>query len=150
MSFVVFRRFCFCSLVVACVVALWRSLSLSLLLLVLCRACVLGRLATLQFQNDALFPKISAICCSVPFVRRRHCSQSSSFSVSNIPGSNHRLLCPSVCHPSLIRSLLGRKLHQHTTVSLVSRMTSFCCIRPLIEINTPLESSWSTRLISIG
>ena len=109
LSFVVFRRFCFGSFVVAFVVALWLSLSLSLLLLALRRACVPGRLAPLQFQNDALFSKISTICCSVPFVRRHHCSHFSSFSVSEIPGSNHRLLCLSVCHPSLFRSLLGTK-----------------------------------------
>ena len=29
-------------------------------------------------------------------------------------------------------------------------MTSFCCRRPLTEINTSLESAWSTKLISVG
>ena len=42
------------------------------------------------------------------------------------------------------------KLPQHTTVSLVSRDPSFCCDDCMVEINTPLESAWSTKLISVG
>ena len=37
-----------------------------------------------------------------------------------------------------------------STVSLVSRVTSFFCDGRTIEINTSLESSWSTKLTSVG
>ena len=36
------------------------------------------------------------------------------------------------------------------TVSLVSHDPSFCCDGRTVEINTSLESSWSTKLISIA
>ena len=145
--------FCFCSFVVAFDAAAAHTLSSACmcswpalsLMLALCRvfACNPGRLAWLYFWNDALFPKIPAICCSVPFVRRHHCSHSLPLSVSDIPGSNHCRLCLSVCRPSLFRSLLGTKQQysDYYTVRLVSHDPSFCCSGLAIEINTTLESS---------
>ena len=37
-----------------------------------------------------------------------------------------------------------------STVNFISHVGRFCCRRPLIEINTSLESSWSMNLISVG
>ena len=37
-----------------------------------------------------------------------------------------------------------------TTISLVSRDPSFCCGSRTVEINTPLESVWSTKLIFVA
>ena len=36
------------------------------------------------------------------------------------------------------------------TVSLVSRVPSFCCDGCTVEINTSIESSWSAKLNSVG
>ena len=37
-----------------------------------------------------------------------------------------------------------------TTVSLVSRVPSFCCDGRTVRINTPIESVWSEKLTSVG
>ena len=36
------------------------------------------------------------------------------------------------------------------TVSLVSRVPSLCCDGRMVEINTSIESAWSTELIFVG
>ena len=41
-------------------------------------------------------------------------------------------------------------MEQRSTVRLVSRVPSFFCGDRTIEINTSLESAWSTKLISVG
>ena len=47
------------------------------------------------------------------------------------------------------RSAVWRQRKKTTTVSLVSRVPSFCCDGRTVEINRSLESPWSTKLKSI-
>ena len=65
------------------------------------------------------------------------------------------MCCAVFC--SFVRSFVGSALAVDTamptvsepvvtTVSLVSRVPSFCCDGRTVAINTPFESSWSTKL----
>ena len=42
------------------------------------------------------------------------------------------------------------ELDERTTVSFVSRDPNFCCDDCMVEINTSFESSWSTKVVSVG
>ena len=133
------RRLCCCS------VNLCLSLSL---LLVLCRACVLGRLAPLYFWNDARPTKDSShlLFCSL----RLSLSLFSCFVLLCVRNSWFQSPSSlSFCLSSFVVPFPSW-YEQNNTVHFVSRDPSFCCRRSLTEINTSLESAWSTKLKSIA
>ena len=57
--------------------------------------------------------------------------------------------CPVLVSSSVVLLSMASWRLCCPTVSLVSRVLSFFCDGRVVEINTPLESSWSTKLKSI-